>query len=59
MIKRKRSFGIGRPRSPLVVDMVPFALLDDPLEYILAEHVRHRSICWQPPSPTTPRLRSL
>lgn len=28
MIKRKRSFGIGRPRSPL--DMVPFALLDDP-----------------------------
>ncbi len=45
MIKRKRPTGIRRPRPPLVVDMVPFALLDDPLEYILADHVRQRSIC--------------
>ncbi|MEQ1615228.1 MAG: hemerythrin domain-containing protein [Hyphomicrobiaceae bacterium] len=45
MIRRKRHFAIIRPRSPLVVDMVPFALLDDPLEYIFAEHVRQRAIC--------------
>lgn len=34
-----------QPRPPLVVDMVPFALLDHPLKYILADHVRLRAVC--------------
>ena len=32
-------------RAPLNIDTVPIALLDDPLEYILADHVRQRSVC--------------
>jgi Hemerythrin HHE cation binding domain len=45
MIKRKHPTGTPHPRPPLVTDMLPVALLDDPLAYILADHVRQRSIC--------------
>lgn len=45
MVKPSAPIAAPGPRPPLSVDMLPHALLDTPLEYILADHVRQRSIC--------------
>lgn len=36
---------IKMPGLPPIVDAIPFALIDKPLDYILADHFRKRSIC--------------
>ncbi len=33
------------PRAGLVIEPMPEALLDDPLDYIFADHFRHRRVC--------------
>ena len=32
-------------RAALVTELIPFALLDEPLEYIFAAHARQRAVC--------------
>lgn len=33
------------PRDRLMLKPMPFALLDEPLEYMVVDHFRHRSLC--------------
>lgn len=44
MARAETSVPARRPAVP-VLESLPFALLDDPLEYILADHFRQRSLC--------------
>lgn len=45
MTKRKDGLEKVLEQPPLVIDMLPFALLDQPLEYIFADHARQRAVC--------------
>ena len=45
MIKHRPSKAARAPRPPLVVASIPFAMLDEPLEYIFADHARQRAVC--------------
>ena len=45
MVKPSGPIATPGPRPPLSAERVPLALLDAPLDYILADHVRQRSIC--------------
>lgn len=37
--------GFSPPEAAAIVDAIPFSLIDTPLDYILADHFRKRSIC--------------
>jgi len=45
MTRHRPSKAARPPRPPLVIDAIPFALLDEPLEYIFADHARQRAVC--------------
>ena len=45
MARRKPTKIDGAARKPLILDMIPFAKLDDPIAYILADHARQREVC--------------
>ncbi len=44
MARHKTTTGAKQARSPVLIDVLPIALIDTPLEYILAEHARHRVV---------------
>ena len=45
MATLETTFGLPQRRAELVIEPMPAGLLDEPLDYIFADHFRHRRVC--------------